>query len=36
MKLRLARNKDASQIISLIKKCYLDYPNCYLDVKNDT
>ena len=36
MKLRLARNKDASQIISLIKKCYLDYPNCYLDVKNDS
>ena len=36
MKLRLARNKDASQIISLIKKCYLDYPNCYLDVENDS
>tara|TARA_B100000029_G_C17366013_1_gene884344 strand:+ start:96 stop:569 length:474 start_codon:yes stop_codon:yes gene_type:complete len=36
MKLRLARNKDGKQVISLIKKCYQDYPNCYLDVDNDS
>ena len=36
MKLRLARNKDGKQIINLIKKCYQDYPNCYLDVDNDS
>tara|TARA_B100001029_G_scaffold174826_1_gene175401 strand:- start:699 stop:1172 length:474 start_codon:yes stop_codon:yes gene_type:complete len=36
MKLRQARNKDGNQIISLIRKCYRDYPGCYLDVKNDS
>ena len=36
MKLRLARNKDGKQIINLIRKCYQDYPNCYLDVENDS
>ena len=36
MKLRLARNKDGKQVINLIKKCYQDYPNCYLDVDNDS
>ena len=36
MKLRQARNKDGNQIISLIRKCYRDYPGCYLDVVNDS
>jgi len=36
MKLRQARNKDSNQIISLIRKCYRDYPGCYLDVVNDS
>ena len=36
MKLRQARNKDGKQIISLIRKCYRDYPGCYLDVENDS
>ena len=36
MKLRQARNKDGNQIISLIRKCYRDYPDCYLDVVNDS
>ena len=36
MKLRQARNKDGNQIISLIRKCYRDYPGCYLDVDNDS
>ena len=36
MKLRQARNKDGKQIINLIRKCYQDYPNCYLDVENDS
>ena len=35
MKLRVARNKDGMKIINLIRKCFNDYPNCYLDVKND-
>ena len=36
MKLRQARNKDGKQIIGLIRKCYRDYPGCYLDVENDS
>ena len=36
MKLRLARNKDGRQIIDLIRKCYQDYPGCYLDIENDS
>ena len=36
MKLRLARNKDGNQIINLIKRCFKDYKNCYLDVDNDS
>ena len=36
MQLRLARNKDGNQIINLIKRCFKDYKNCYLDVDNDS
>ena len=36
MQLRLARNKDGNQIINLIKRCFNDYKNCYLDVDNDS
>ena len=36
MKLRLARNKDSEQIIKLIRKCFKDYQNCFLDVDNDS
>ena len=36
MKLRLARNKDSDQIIKLIRKCFKDYQNCFLDVDNDS
>jgi len=36
MKLRQARNKDGKQIIGLIRKCYRDYPGCYLDAENDS
>ena len=33
MKLKVARNKDSDQIIRLIRKCFKDYKNCYLDVE---
>ena len=36
MNLRLARNKDSEQIIKLIRKCFKDYQNCFLDVDNDS
>ena len=36
MNLRLARNKDSDQIIKLIRKCFKDYKNCFLDVENDS
>ena len=36
MKLKVARNKDSDQIIRLIRKCFKDYKNCYLDVENDS
>ena len=36
MNLRLARNKDSEQIIKLIRKCFKDYKNCFLDVDNDS
>ncbi len=36
MNLRLARNKDSEQIITLIRKCFKDYRNCFLDVDNDS
>ena len=36
MNLRLARNKDSEQIIKLIRKCFKDYQNCFLDVENDS
>ena len=36
MNLRLARNKDSEQIIKLIRKCFKDYKNCFLDVENDS
>ena len=36
MNLRLARNKDSEQIIKLIRKCFNDYKNCFLDIDNDS
>ena len=36
MKLKVARNKDSDKIIKLIRKCFKDYKNCYLDVENDS
>ena len=36
MNLRLARNKDSEQIIKLIRKCFKDYKNCFLDIDNDS